>query len=268
MIDKGLDQDGYIAREGSLDRVAAEFAPVVEAARARIAAAFGPDRLHSAYLYGSIPRGTAIPGVSDLDVLLALHHEPTAADRADAGAVEAALDAGFDRIDGVGVLLASTGTLLSELERHDLGWFVACLCTPLLGPDLAAGLPRYRPSALLARETNGDLGLALPGWRERLAAAGSDGELRTLGRGVSRRVVRTGFTLVMPRWGGWTSDLAASAEAFAGYYPERADQMRLAAVVARTPTTDRAVLAALVEDLAPWLAAEYTAVHGEKAPRP
>jgi hypothetical protein len=24
-------------------------------------------RLHSAYLYGSIPRGTAIPGISDLD---------------------------------------------------------------------------------------------------------------------------------------------------------------------------------------------------------
>ena len=31
--------------------------------------------LHSAYLYGSIPRGTAVPGVSDLDVLLALHGE-------------------------------------------------------------------------------------------------------------------------------------------------------------------------------------------------
>ncbi|KJS59089.1 nucleotidyltransferase domain-containing protein [Streptomyces rubellomurinus] len=272
MIGKGLDQDGCIAREGSLDRVAAEFAPVVEAARARIAAAFGPDRLHSAYLYGSIPRGTAVPGVSDLDVLLALHDEPTAADRADADAVEAALDAGFDQVDGVGVLLFGTGRLLSELERHDLGWFVACLCTPLLGPDLAAGLPRYRPSALLARETNGDLGLALAGWRERLAAAGSDGAgsdgaLRALSRSVSRRIVRTGFTLVMPRWGGWTSDLAASAEAFAGYYPDRADQMRLAAAVARTPTTDRAVLAALVDDLAPWLAAEYTAVHGEKVPR-
>ncbi|MFJ8473381.1 nucleotidyltransferase [Kitasatospora sp. NPDC094011] len=278
MIGTGLDEDGCIAREGSLERVPAEYAPVVDAARARIAAAFGPARLHSAYLYGSIPRGTAIPGVSDLDLLLALHRSPTPDDRAAADALEAALDAAFPQVDGVGVLLFDTTTLLSEVERHDLGWFLACLCTPLLGEDLAGQLPRYRPTSLLARETNGDLALALPRWRERLAAArtgaartgaaAAEGELRALGRAVSRRLVRTGFTLVMPRWNGWTSDLTASAEAFAAHYPDRADQMRLAAAVARTPTTDHAVLAALIDDLAPWLATEYTAVHGTKAPRP
>ncbi|MFH8384515.1 nucleotidyltransferase [Kitasatospora sp. NPDC018058] len=268
MIDRGLDEDGYIAREGSLERVPAEFAPVVETARERIAAAFDPAGLHSAYLYGSIPRGTAVPGVSDLDLLLALRHEPTPADRTEADALEAGLDATFPQIDGVGVLLFSTGTLLSELERHDLGWFIACLCTPLLGGDLAGRLPRYRPTSLLARETNGDLALALPRWRERLDAADSDAGLKALSRTVSRRIVRTGFTLVMPRWGGWTSDLTASAEAFAGYYPQRADQMRLAASITRTPTADRAALGTLVDDLGPWLAAEYIAVHGAKAPRP
>nr|BFD95295.1 nucleotidyltransferase [Kitasatospora sp. Xyl93] len=265
---QGLDRDGYIAREGSLDRVPPAFAPVVTAARERISGAFGPERLHSAYLYGSIPRGTATPGVSDLDLLLALHHEPTAADRAAADALEASLDAGFAQVDGVGVLLFGTGTLLGELERHDLGWFVACLCTPLLGEDLATRLPRYRPTSLLARETNGDLALALPHWRERLATAGTEADLRRLARVVSRRLVRTGFTLVMPRWGGWTSDLATSAEAFAGYYPDRAGQLRLAADTARTPTVDRTALAVLIDDLGPWLAAEYAAVHGVKAPRP
>ncbi|MFI8455211.1 nucleotidyltransferase domain-containing protein [Kitasatospora sp. NPDC085464] len=271
---QGLDAAGFIAREGSLTRMPAPFAPVVGAARERIARGFGPDRLHSAYLYGSIPRGTARPGVSDLDLLLALHHEPTAADRADADALEAALDTEFAQVDGVGVLLFGTGTLLSELERHDLGWFVACLCTPLFGVDLATRLPRYRPTSLLARETNGDLAVALPGWRERAATATTDAELRALTRAVTRRIVRTGFTLVMPRWGGWTSDLTASAEAFAAYYPEHADRMRLAAATARTPAADRApavdrgVLTMLIDDLGPWLAAEYTAVHGEKAPRP
>lgn len=267
MTGVGLDSDGFIAREGSLDRVSAAFAPVVAAARARISAAYSPTRLHSAYLYGSVPRGTAIPGVSDLDLLLALREEPASVDRAAADALRSALDAAFPQVNGVGVLLFSTGTLLSELERHDLGWFVACLCTPLLGDDLARELPRYRPTSLLARETNGDLALALRGWRERAASPHSRAERRTLSRGVARRLVRTGLTLVMPRWGGWTSDLAQSAEVFARYYPERAGQMRLASVVARTPTDDPAVLQVLIEELAPWLATEYTAVHGEKTPR-
>ncbi|MFC1400809.1 MULTISPECIES: nucleotidyltransferase domain-containing protein [Streptacidiphilus] len=274
MTAEGLDEDGFIAREGSLGRVQEEFAPVVHYARTLIGEVFGgggPDsdrQLHSAYLYGSIPRGTAAPGVSDLDLLIALRREPGKDDRSAADELEAAIDSAFPQVNGVGVLLFSASTLLSELERHDLGWFVACLCTPLLGDDLADHLPRYRPTALLARETNGDLGLALPGWRQRRDAAGTDGDrLRALGRGVSRRIVRSGLTLVMPRWGGWTSDLARSAEVFGRYYPERAEQMRLAAATARTPTADPAVLALLIDDLGPWLAAEYAAVHGMKTTR-
>ena len=72
----------------------------------------------------------------------------------------------------------------------------------------------------------------------------------------------------MPRWGGWTSDLDRSARLFARYYPERAGQLRRAAVIARTPSADPAVLTMLIDDLGPWLAAEYTAVHGTKARRP
>ena len=268
MRQRGLDQDGLITREGSLSRVPGTFAPVVAAARAQIAAVFGGQQLHSAYLYGSIPRGTAIPAVSDLDLLLALHHEPAHNDRADAGAIEAALDPAFTQIDGASILLFSASTLLSELERHDLGFFVACLCTPLLGEDLAAQLPRYHPDSLLARETNGDLSQALARWRERAAGAATGAERKSLSRGAARRIVRTGFTLVMPRWHGWTSDFGTSAGVFGHYYPGRAGQMRAAAATARMPTADPAVLSMLIDDLGPWLAAEYAATHGQKTPRP
>jgi hypothetical protein len=159
-------------------------------------------------------------------------------------------------------------TVLSELERHDLGWFVACLCTPLIGEDLAARLPKYRPIPLLARETNGDIGDFVPRWRDRLSAASTDADLHALSRAVSRRLVRTGFTLVMPRWGGWTSDLDMMSKVFGQYYPKRRDQMRAAVAVVRVPTTDVSVLAMLIDDLGQWLAAEYLAVHGPKTPRP
>jgi predicted nucleotidyltransferase len=263
----GLDPDGFIQREGDLALVPRAFAPVVDAAKSAIAAAFGGDALHSAYLYGSVPRGTAVPGVSDLDVLLALHDEPSDADQTAAHALETMLDARFPQINGAGMELASTTTLLSDLERHDLGWFVTCLCTPLIGEDLALRLPRYRPTSLLARETNGDLGDLLPRWREQLSAASMVAERQALSRRVTRRLVRTGFTLVMPRWGGWTSDLAESASVFCRYYPERGDQMRAAAAAARTPTADHALLSMLINDLGPWLTAEYLAVHGPKTPR-
>ncbi|MFB6520786.1 nucleotidyltransferase domain-containing protein [Streptomyces sp. NPDC056401] len=267
MEHRGLDAYGYFEREGSLGQVQAEFRGLVAAARERIAEAYG-RRLHSAYLYGSVPRGTARPGRSDLDLLIALHHAPGEEDRDTTEALAHGLDEEFAEIDGVGILLYGKDRLLSEQERYDLGWFLACLCTPLLGADLAEHLPRYRPDGLLARETNGDLAELLPRVRERIREAATPEEYRKLCRGVSRHLVRTGFTLVMPRWGGWTSDLTESAEVFAHYYPERADQMRAAAAAALDPVADPAVLRAYVEDLGPWLADEYTARHGTKTPRP
>jgi hypothetical protein len=50
MSGAGLDEDGFIRREGDLARVPAAFAPVIEEAQATIGDAFGPDVLHSAYL--------------------------------------------------------------------------------------------------------------------------------------------------------------------------------------------------------------------------
>ncbi|MEU8776244.1 nucleotidyltransferase domain-containing protein [Streptomyces sp. NPDC048606] len=267
MEHRGLDAYGYFEREGSLGQVQAEFAPVVAAARARIAEAYG-RRLHSAYLYGSIPRGTARPGRSDLDLLLALHREPTDEDRDTTEVLGRGLDQDFPQIDGVGVLLYGKDTLIGEQERYDLGWFLACLSTPLLGSDLAEHLPRYRPDSLLARETNGDLALVLPRWRARFEAASDPSEYRRMSRFFARHLVRTGFTLVMPRWVGWTSDLTESAEIFGRYYPLRAEQMRAAAAVALAPVEDPEVIRSYVEDLGPWLADEYTLRHGTKAPRP
>ncbi|QKW31188.1 nucleotidyltransferase domain-containing protein [Streptomyces seoulensis] len=258
-----------MAREGSLARVPDAFHPVVAAARARLPEVYG-TRLHSAYLYGSIPRGTARVGRSDLDLLVALRAEPTDADRRTARALGTALDAEFTQIDGVGTLLYGRDRLLSDLERYDLGWFVACLCTPLLGDDLAARLPRYRPDdPPLARETNGDLDRCLPRWRERIAAAeDTEAARRPLVRFMSRHLVRTGFTLVMARWRGWTSDLHEMADAFGAHYPARAAQLRTAARYGYDPVGDLAVLRSYVDDLGPWLAGEYARVHGVKAPRP
>ena len=258
--DRGLGRDGCIRREGSLDRVAAAFGPVVADVRGLVAARFG-TRLHSAYLYGSIPRGTAVPGVSDLDAVILLRDDPPDTDThaADvcAAQIAVALDERHEIIDGAGLLCWPVSRILDPAERYDLGFFLACLCTPLLGEDVARWLPRYRPTRRLARDTNGDIAAFLGRARADLGRADLDGggldragldrggldwggDIRRLCRSVTRKLVRTGFTLVMPQWGGWTSDLFVAARVFGEYYPAQAEAMADAAVLARAPAGDAA----------------------------
>ena len=310
--DRGLGSDGRIRREGSLDRVAPAFGPVVADVRGLVAARLG-TRLHSAYLYGSIPRGTAVPGISDLDAVILLRDDPpdtdihaNAADvyahaaeladmparrrrgdavpadavPADAAAVAqiaVALDERHEIIDGAGLLCWPVSRILDPAERYDLGFFLACLCTPLLGEDVARWLPRYRPTRRLARDTNGDIAAFLGRARadlDRADRARADldradrdrgGDIRRLCRSVTRKLVRTGFTLVMPRWGGWTSDLFVAARVFGEYYPAQAEAMADAAVLARAPAGDAAIVSDLIGGLGGWLAREYGRTIGVKA---
>src|SRR5687768_14622461 len=71
----GLDRAGFIRPEVSLDRVATLYLPVVEHLREECRTAFGND-LHSLYLCGSLVKGTAQPGISDLDALAVLRDAP------------------------------------------------------------------------------------------------------------------------------------------------------------------------------------------------
>lgn len=64
-----LDPEGYIQPEADLANLQPEYQGLPDATADLLADEFGP-RLHSAYLYGSVIRGNAVPGRSDLDVIL------------------------------------------------------------------------------------------------------------------------------------------------------------------------------------------------------
>ena len=75
--DRRLDPEGYILPEADLAKVPPEYRGVPQAAAAQLGRELGP-RLHSGYLYGSVVRGNAVPGRSDLDILAVLRAPPEA----------------------------------------------------------------------------------------------------------------------------------------------------------------------------------------------
>ena len=86
-----LDSEGYIRPEADLANLQPECQGVPTAAADMLAGEFR-SQLHSAYLYGSVARGNAVPGRSDIDLLAVLLAAPVDEDRGRAERVERALE--------------------------------------------------------------------------------------------------------------------------------------------------------------------------------
>jgi uncharacterized protein len=256
---RGLDRHGFILPEVSLARVRSPYPPVIAVLREQCRAVFLSD-LHSLYLTGSVVKGTARPSQSDLDALAVLQVAPTPADAEFVRRVGDAVAEKFPIVTEVSLLLAGRETILSEEERYDMGFFVKSLCVCVAGADLGEHLPLYRPSVALARGTNGNIRLLLEDRRRRLVSTTDPLQVAAICRGIMRKIVRTGFTLIMPRYQGWTSDLERSASVFASYYPSRSAAMQEALILAQAPSTEKTPVLALIDTLGAWLADEYDRV--------
>jgi uncharacterized protein len=198
--------------------------------------------------------------VSDLNALAVLRVPPTAEHEARAQAVADAVGARHPFLAGADIGLIHRDTVLSRAQRYDMGFFVRCLCACFDGDDFAAQLPRYRPCRALASGTNGNIRRLLDDRRARLAATTGPRVVAFVCRGIMRKIVRTGFTLVMPRYRGWTSDLEPAAAIFAAYYPRQADAMRAGLALAQAPSGDPRLVLGKLDTLGAWLAEEYDRV--------
>lgn len=238
-VDRGLDADGFVRREGDPSRVQPAFREVVEGYVDAVRSLFG-DALDGAYLYGSIPRGTARVGLSDLDGQVLLTRPPTPEDEEALEVVERRLGAAYPQVSVVEILLDSRAALVDPADRHDGGFHVRVLCTPFWGSDAGAEVAPHRPDLDLARGVQGDWLGALGRLRQRAdALPAGTGQHPTqhqrpdewtpegpqdrmpqhqrpdeaaLCRAVGRRLSRIAFSWVMPRWGGWSSDPAVMTQ--------------------------------------------------------
>lgn len=236
---------GYVCNDCHGDRLQAPWLALVTAWVAACRETLG-HCLHSLYLRGSIPRGRAIRGLSDLDGI-ALTHEPlTPETTQELLTVAQNLNRRYlfcRRVEMIPLPLA---------HLSDPGWS-ALLATQglnLWGPDVIPALSPVRPGpALISYLPNleRDLGRAIARLRQSPAATISQGPW------ICRRLVRAGFELVMMREGQFTRDLGLCAARFAVHYPAQAPQMRRALALALNPTHDRAGLLLFLQQFGPWL---------------
>ncbi|OIN46082.1 DNA polymerase III subunit beta [Pseudomonas azotoformans] len=254
----GVDTEGFILTV-SPSPVQPEFQPLLE----EVCKLLSPPKLgvDGIYLYGSVARGDALPGVSDLDLTLVLSESPTPAILEALERIRCDLALRHPQVTKVDFDVGSCAQVLAAENSNRWGFWLKHHCRCVWGNDLSAQFERFRPSLDIAQAVNGDFEAVLTAYLTRLAGADNEQERLRLQREASRKLIRS-TQILCGEQASWPQTLEEHVALFVQGYPTRVTQVAFFLFEARNPSADRERFAARLQDFLSWMVSQrsHTAV--------
>ena len=228
----GLDADGFILTVADTP-VQREYQPLL----ADVCASLSQDDLglDGIYLYGSVARGDATAGVSDLDLTLVLREPATADLLAQLEDVRCALEQRHPNITKIDFDIGHRAQVLADENRNSWGFWLKHQCRCLWGNDLSRQFERFRPSRDIALAVNGDFHAVLSAYLTRIACAETDTQRLRLQREASRKLIRSTHVLRSEEASTWPRTLEEHVAMFVLGYPQRVTHIAFFLFEARNP---------------------------------
>lgn len=253
----GVDDNGFIVTEVSVDKITPQYKTIVDGVLSTIIEKF-TSQIDGIYLYGSVATGKAVEGKSDLDILIVLKEIPDKTLSEDIKSLENILSERYEPMfRGVGLTVTNIAEVTSEKEKYGYMCYIKHLCVCVYGSDITKDIPSFKPSKEVAKGFNGDISEVLKSYKDKIEKVTSELELKKLSQEVSKKIIRTGFSLVMPRSGSWSTDLQSSFDTFIYYYPEKAEDMGVALGWASGTSADKVSVIEFIETFGKWLSEEF-----------
>jgi hypothetical protein len=259
-------ENGVIQNDAHPDIIQAPFRAVVDDVVKAYTGAISAD-IDSIYITGSVARGLASEGESDLNsfAVLAATSDPDLVLQDWVADAEDALGARHPAVTGVQLELWPYYSVFTDPSRFSVGAFIirthsACVW----GVDLSTQLPDYRVSPAIA---NDDLVQIADDLADALDAIRDDPRaevVRLWCRYAARCFLRSGFGLVQMQEGVHTRDADVCRDYLVRHFPARAGDFQQALLYAHQPTGTARDALRFLEAAADWIiprAEEWLDVH-------
>ncbi|MFD1020911.1 nucleotidyltransferase domain-containing protein [Thalassobacillus hwangdonensis] len=250
-----VNHDGYLVNESSWEKIDVRFKEAVTFVVDEIIAAFSKE-IHSIYLRGSLPRGLAIEGVSDIDLLI-VTHTPLGADELERlYSLEEKLTERFSFVNGVEAGVFPLGEVADRSRFHIIPFMIKTYSVCLYGENLQGTLPDYKPDEKLANAHIVQLKSQIQQAKEDLVDNEDLEDIADCCTWIMKIIVRCGFAFVLIDEQTYTRDLYPAYERFSQYYPHQQKKMRQALVYAINPTSNAGEILSFLDEFGDWMIGE------------
>ncbi len=251
-----VNEQGYLVNNLKLESIQEKWKPVVEDVINEFKKHFG-DKLIAVYVRGSVAAGRAVDGISDVDDT-AIVDLPE--DQIDVSWRQDFHKAMKEKYPFVYALEGNVDSFDSIKKSANHGLFLKTQSLRVYGQDLASELPEFelgRNTVAHAFSIKKNIDAA-----QQFILEQKDNPERIKRRCtvIMKRIVRSGFELVMERSHKYTRDLYLCWQEFSKYYPEKSDIMKKVMELGIYPTSDVSEIQEVLGDLGPWLDEEVKKV--------
>ncbi|WP_174979397.1 nucleotidyltransferase domain-containing protein [Pandoraea communis] len=233
-----------------------EFALLVADACESIASGLD-ELLDGLYLYGSVARGCAVPGRSDLDLTLVLTRQPSAQESPRIETLRQGLEACHFEVAKIDFDIGTRADVLNPANLYSWGYWLKHECRCVHGNDLAQRFDTFIPSRAIAESVNGDYFQVLNEHAHRIAGASHPDTESRLMKEAARKLIRSTNILRTSSDPFWPRTLEEHVSHFSAGYPKMADQLEFFLTQARAPQTSATLFNVNLSRVIGWMQCEH-----------
>ncbi|MFB2937489.1 nucleotidyltransferase [Aerosakkonemataceae cyanobacterium BLCC-F154] len=255
------DAQGFIINPCSFEKISPPWTAIIADLKIAYLEIFA-NQLHSIYIRGSVPRGKAIPKVSDLDSLAVISGNLEECQLAKIRLACRKIKHQYPFCKNVDFLCVSYQEIMESESTLKMLIKTQSLC--IFGDDLTLSLPNYKPGIEMVSHAF-ELGEDLEILQDELQCLGNNDIfyfkfIKDRCAWIMKRIVRTGLELVMLREQVYTRDLYPSYLLFYKHYPTQERYMKKALELAINPSDNLAGLLIFLREFGSWLVREVERV--------
>lgn len=240
-----VDENGYLVNPASLEKIQEKWKPAIDDVVEVYKNKFG-DVLHSVYIRGSVAKGEAVEGVSDLDSFAYVNLKKEEIEKGWQKEERALLKEKYPYIEDIEITVMPVPEKASLMVAQSVCVYGEAMEVQPKKPgkDMFNHLYYFEERHINARKSLENI---------------SDSEKEKIQSKcvwLMKDILRAGFELTMERSGHYTRDLYLCCKDFSEYYPEKENIMFKVLDLAINPVSDKKRIFEVIDEIVPWVAEE------------